>query len=47
MIFPCPRRRFNLRTSNTELVVRLNVESRAATALMTQKTEEIFVILNS
>ena len=31
--------RFNLRRSNTEPVVRLNVESRADTALMLAKTE--------
>jgi phosphomannomutase len=40
-----PDWRFNLRSSNTEPVVRLNVESRAATALMTQKTEEILSLL--
>ncbi|MDK6205498.1 O9 family phosphomannomutase RfbK1, partial [Lactobacillus jensenii] len=34
-----PEWRFNLRTSNTEPVVRLNVESRADTALMNAKTE--------
>ncbi|MGS3541153.1 hypothetical protein ACB371_05025, partial [Klebsiella pneumoniae] len=34
--------RFNLRTSNTEPVVRLNVESRADTALMNAKTERDF-----
>ncbi len=33
--------RFNLRMSNTEPVVRLNVESRADTALMQQKTAEL------
>ena len=32
-----PEWRFNLRTSNTEPVVRLNVESRADTALMNAK----------
>ena len=37
--------RFNLRSSNTEPVVRLNVESRAATALMARKTEEILALL--
>ncbi|WP_284676534.1 phosphomannomutase CpsG [Vibrio sinus] len=37
--------RFNLRSSNTEPVVRLNVESRADTALMKQKTEEILRLL--
>ncbi|HGF1008952.1 TPA: phosphomannomutase CpsG [Klebsiella pneumoniae] len=40
-----PDWRFNLRSSNTEPVVRLNVESRAATALMARKTEEILSLL--
>ncbi|MCW6013292.1 phosphomannomutase CpsG [Serratia marcescens] len=39
--------RFNLRSSNTEPVVRLNVESRANPALMQQKTEEILALLRS
>jgi len=33
--------RFNLRMSNTEPVVRLNVESRADIPLMEAKTEEL------
>ena len=33
--------RFNLRMSNTEPVIRLNVESRGSTALMKEKTEEL------
>ncbi|OZB03407.1 MAG: hypothetical protein B7X58_15605, partial [Marinobacter sp. 34-60-7] len=33
--------RFNLRMSNTEPVVRLNVESRGDKALMEAKTEEL------
>jgi phosphomannomutase len=33
--------RFNVRGSNTEPVLRLNVESRADTALMQEKTEEL------
>ena len=33
--------RFNLRMSNTEPVVRLNVESRANIPLMEEKTEEL------
>lgn len=33
--------RFNLRASNTEPVVRLNVESRGNEALMREKTEEL------
>lgn len=37
--------RFNLRSSNTEPVVRLNVESRGDTALMKDKTREILAIL--
>jgi phosphomannomutase len=39
--------RFNLRSSNTEPVVRLNVESRANVQLMQQKTDEILRILKS
>lgn len=38
--------RFNLRTSNTEPVVRLNVESRGAPDLMKEKTAEILAILD-
>ncbi|MDE9620344.1 phosphomannomutase CpsG, partial [Citrobacter portucalensis] len=38
--------RFNLRSSNTEPVVRLNVESRGDEQLMRSKTEEILRILN-
>jgi len=37
--------RFNLRMSNTEPVVRLNVESRGDQALMEQKTAEVLEIL--
>ncbi|MGB7802760.1 MAG: phosphomannomutase CpsG, partial [Buttiauxella sp.] len=37
--------RFNLRSSNTEPVVRLNVESRGDTKLMEQKTAEIMKLL--
>jgi phosphomannomutase len=37
--------RFNLRSSNTEPLVRLNVESRADAALMNEKTEEILALL--
>ncbi len=39
--------RFNIRMSNTEPVVRLNVESRADEALMKAKTEEVLAILES
>jgi len=36
-----PEWRFNLRCSNTEPVLRLNVESRGDAALMREKTEEL------
>jgi len=38
--------RFNLRSSNTEPLVRLNVESRADAALMQDKTAEILALLD-
>lgn len=41
-----PEWRFNLRTSNTEPVVRLNVESRADSSLMEKKTIEILNLLS-
>ncbi len=37
--------RFNLRASNTEPVIRLNVESRGDTALMREKTEELLSLI--
>lgn len=37
--------RFNLRSSNTEPVVRLNLETRGDKALMKQKTDEILALL--
>jgi phosphomannomutase len=37
--------RFNLRSSNTEPVVRLNVESRGDAALMEQRRDEILALL--
>jgi phosphomannomutase/phosphomannomutase/phosphoglucomutase len=40
-----PQWRFNLRSSNTEPVLRLNVESRADELLMRSKTEEILQIM--
>ncbi|CAI1854536.1 Phosphomannomutase/phosphoglucomutase [Serratia fonticola] len=40
-----PEWRFNLRSSNTEPLVRLNVESRANVALMHEKTNEILTML--
>ena len=39
--------RFNLRMSNTEPVVRLNVESRGDGALMRAKTDELIAIIES
>lgn len=38
--------RFNLRSSNTEPVVRLNVESKSNINLMNNKTKEIMALLN-
>ncbi|MGC0894222.1 phosphomannomutase CpsG [Pantoea agglomerans] len=38
--------RFNLRTSNTEPLVRLNVESKNNSALMNEKTADILALLN-
>jgi len=37
--------RFNLRSSNTEPVVRLNVESKGDETLMTEKTQELLALL--
>jgi len=45
--FEFPEWRFNIRMSNTEPVVRLNVESRNDPGLMTAKTEEILQILEN
>jgi len=42
-----PEWRFNLRGSNTEPLVRLNVESRASAALMREKTEEVLKLLEA
>ncbi|MFK8051070.1 MAG: phosphomannomutase [Halioglobus sp.] len=39
--------RFNLRMSNTEPVVRLNVESRADLALMEAKTQELLTLIDA
>ncbi|GGP23654.1 phosphomannomutase CpsG [Silvimonas iriomotensis] len=39
--------RMNLRSSNTEPVIRLNVESRGNPALMQQRTDEILQVLDS
>jgi phosphomannomutase len=38
--------RFNLRMSNTEPVVRLNVESKADEALMKARTREILDLMS-
>jgi phosphomannomutase len=45
--FEFPNWRFNIRMSNTEPVVRLNVESRADAELMRSKTKEILRVLDS
>ena len=37
--------RFNLRCSNTEPIVRLNVESKADIQLMKEKTQEVLALL--
>lgn len=42
----CGAWRFNLRSSNTEPVLRLNVESRGDCSLMEQKTAEILAIVD-
>lgn len=42
-----PEWRFNLRSSNTEPLVRLNVESRKNDALMKDKTAEILALLDA
>jgi phosphomannomutase len=39
--------RFNLRMSNTEPVVRLNVESRADPSLMEAKTAELLALMDA
>ena len=41
-----PEWRFNLRPSNTEPVLRLNVETRQNRALLQEKTAEILGMLN-
>lgn len=42
-----PTWRFNLRMSNTEPVIRLNVEVREDKALLKEKTEELLAIINA
>jgi phosphomannomutase len=39
--------RFNLRTSNTEPLIRLNVEARGSDSLMRSKTEELLTLLRA
>ena len=39
--------RFNLRTSNTEPLIRLNVEARGSEKLMRSKTDELLALLDS
>ena len=38
--------RFNLRKSNTEPLIRLNVEARGDRQLMQEKTQELLAIIN-
>jgi phosphomannomutase len=45
--FEFPDWRFNIRMSNTEPVVRLNVESRGDEALMREKTEEVLAVMGA
>jgi phosphomannomutase len=45
--FEFPDWRFNLRTSNTEPLIRLNVEARGSVKLMRAKTEELLSLLKS
>jgi phosphomannomutase len=45
--FEFPQWRFNLRTSNTEPLIRLNVEARGSVKLMQEKTEELLGLLKS
>jgi phosphomannomutase len=39
--------RFNVRMSNTEPLVRLNVESRGDQALMKEKTTELLALIDA
>ena len=45
--FEFPEWRFNLRTSNTEPLIRLNVEARGSVQLMQAKTAELLALLKS
>jgi phosphomannomutase len=40
-----PRWRFNLRLSNTEPLIRLNVETRGDAALLAAKTDELLAVI--
>jgi Phosphomannomutase len=39
--------RFNLRKSNTEPVIRLNVESKGDISLMEEKTKEVLALIRA
>jgi phosphomannomutase len=39
--------RFNLRSSNTEPLIRLNVEARGSVKLLRDKTDELLAVLKS
>ena len=41
-----PRWRFNLRSSNTEPLLRLNVEARGDATLMQERTDEILALID-
>jgi phosphomannomutase len=45
--FEFPEWRFNLRSSNTEPLIRLNVEARGSVQLMREKTGELLALLKS
>jgi phosphomannomutase len=45
--FEFPQWRFNLRSSNTEPLIRLNVETRGSVQLMREKTGELLALLKS
>ena len=45
--FEFPEWRFNLRSSNTEPLIRLNVEARGSVSLMHEKTGELLALLKS
>ena len=45
--FEFPEWRFNIRMSNTEPVVRLNVESRGDQGLMEEKTKEVLALMEA